>query len=227
MLKAIVFDFDGVVVDSEPLHYQAFMEVGKEIGIAFDYDEYLQEYIGYDDRDAFRVMMRAINQPLSDGQLQELIQKKQVAFERLVKSGAAAIPGALELIDEAYDQMPIAIGSGATSVDIQLMLEGIGRQDRFEVIVAADRVAHSKPDPETYRLAVKQLADKHPDLALTPADCLVIEDTAAGIESARGAGLMSLGIATTGPASALSRANRVEPGLEGVTLAKLRQWYDE
>lgn len=226
MLKAIVFDFDGVVVDSEPIHYQAFMEVGKDIGVAFDYEHYLRHYIGYDDRDAFRVMLESMGQPVENARVVELTKLKRAAFETLVNSGAAAIPGAVELIDEAHGQIPIAIGSGATTFDIELMLECLGRRDRFEVIVAADHVARSKPDPATYRMAVEQLATKYPDLNLTPGDCLAIEDTAAGIESARGAGLMTLGITTTNQASALTRAQRVESGLQGVTLDQLRKWYD-
>ena len=226
MLKAIVFDFDGVVVDSEPVHYRAFMELGKGLGVAFDYQHYLQHYIGFDDRDAIRAMLVKAGMPTEDGHLAELCRQKQAVFEKLIGQGAAAIPGAVELIDEAYGQLPIAIGSGATTLDIELMLTGLERRDRFEVIVSADHVSRSKPDPATYRMAVEQLADKHPDLELTTGDCLAIEDTAAGIESARGAGLMTLGIATTGSASSLGRAQRVEPGLEGVTLAKLRQWFD-
>lgn len=227
MLKAIVFDFDGVVVDSEPLHYRAFMEVGKGIGVAFDYAHYLKHYIGFDDRDAFRAMLASAHMPTEDSHVTELCHLKKGAFENLVNQGAAAIPGAVDLIDEAYGQIPIAIGSGATTFDIELMLRGLGRRDRFEVIVSADDVYRSKPDPATYRLAVEQLAAKHPELNLTPNDCLAIEDTAAGIESARGAGLMTLGITTTGPASALARAGRVEQGLEGVTMDQLRQWFDD
>jgi HAD superfamily hydrolase (TIGR01509 family) len=226
MFKAIVFDFDGVVVDSEPIHYRAFMEVGKELGVAFDYEHYLRHYIGYDDRDAFRQMLASVNLPVENARVVELTRQKKVAFENLVNQGAAAIPGAVELIDEAHGQIPIAIGSGATTFDIELMLNCLGRRDRFEVIVTADHVDRSKPDPATYRLAVEQLAAKHPELNLTPGDCLAIEDTAAGIESARGAGLMTLGIATTGSASALTRAHRVEAGLKGVTLSQLHQWYD-
>jgi HAD superfamily hydrolase (TIGR01509 family) len=226
MLKAIVFDFDGVVVDSEPVHYRAFMELGKGLGIAFDYEYYLRHYIGFDDRDAIRAMLIGAGKPPEDGHIAELCRQKQAVFERLVGQGAAAIPGAVELIDEAHGQIPIAVGSGATTLDIELMLESLGRRDRFEVIVSADHVKRSKPDPATYRMAVEQLADKHPGQDLTPGDCLAIEDTAAGIESARGAGLMTLGVATTGPASSLSRAQRVEPGLQGVTLATLRGWFN-
>jgi len=226
MLKAIVFDFDGVVVDSEPVHYQAFMEIGRGLGIAFDYEHYLRNYIGFDDRDAIRAMLTEAGMPTGDDHIAELRDQKQQVFERLVSQGAAAIPGAVELIDEAHTHMPIAVGSGATSLDIELMLESLGRRDRFEVIVSADHVSRSKPDPATYRMAVEQLAARHPELDLMPKDCLAIEDTAAGIESARGAGLMTLGITTTGPASLLSRAHRVEPGLQGVSLVTLRQWFN-
>lgn len=226
MIKAIVFDFDGVVVDSEPVHYRAFMEVGKGFGVAFDYPHYLERYVGYDDRDAFRTMLTVAGMPTDDGHVAELCQQKQIVFKNLVSQGAAAIPGAVELIDEAHGQIPIAISSGATTLDIELMLASLGRRDRFEVIVSADHVSRSKPDPATYRMAVEQLAAKHPTLELIPQQCLAIEDTAAGIRSARDAGLMTLGIATTGPASSLTHAHRVEPGLQGVTLDKLREWFD-
>jgi HAD superfamily hydrolase (TIGR01509 family) len=226
MLKAIVFDFDGVVVDSEPVHYQAFMEIGRGLGVSFDYQHYLRHYIGFDDRDAIRTMLTQAGLPATDEHIAELRNQKQQVFEKLLNRGAAAIPGAVELIDEAHAHIPIAVGSGATTLDIELMLASLGRRDRFEVIVSADHVRRSKPDPETYRMAVEQLAALHPDLGLAPKDCLAIEDTAAGIESARGAGLMTLGITTTGLASSLSRAHRVEPGLEGVSLTTLRQWFD-
>ncbi len=226
MMKAIVFDFDGVVADSEPVHYQAFMEIGKGLGVAFDYQHYLLHYIGYDDRDAIKTMLEAAGMPTEATHIAELCRQKQDVFERLVSQGAAAIPGALELVDEVFGQLPIAIGSGATTLDIELMLMGLGRRDCFEVIVSADHVSRSKPDPTTYRMAVQQLAERYPEAGLTPGSCLAIEDTAAGIESARGAGLMTLGITTTGPASSLTRAHRVESGLEGVTLATLRQWFN-
>ena len=225
MLRAIVFDFDGVVVDSEPVHYQAFMEIGKAIGVSFDYEHYLTHYIGFDDRDAIRVMLNEAGQPSPDERIAELKEKKQAVFEELVRNGSAAIPGAVELIDQAHGNLPIAIGSGATSRDIELMLTSLGRRDRFEVIVSADHVERSKPDPATYRMAVEQLAQRHDGLGLQPEHCLAIEDTAAGIAAARGAGLMTLGITTTGPASALAQAHRVEPGLDGVTLEVLKSWF--
>ena len=106
MMEAIVFDFDGVLVDSEPLHFQAFVMVAKGIGFSFDYDHYLREFVGFDDRDAFRVMLDAIPGGI-DGdrgaKIGELCAQKQSAFKAIVKAGGAApLPGAIDLAGEAH-----------------------------------------------------------------------------------------------------------------------------
>lgn len=226
MLKAIVFDFDGVIVDSEPAHYRALLEVAEQaIGLTFGYEEYLRTYIGFDDRDAFRHMMLAAGKPVDERRVLELCRVKQQAFERIARDGVPMIPGARALIESAAAEMPIAIASGATSADIELIVGGLGLRNLFEVVVTANDVAASKPHPQTYSIAAEQLAMRHPGLDLRPSDCLAIEDTAAGLASATGAGLRTLGITTTSPAAALHRAARVTPNLAGVTLAQLRQWY--
>ena len=234
MLQAIVFDFDGVLVDSEPLHYQAFLDVARPMGVTFDYDHYRHELIGYDDRDVFRILLAHgdMSVPPSDEEptLRRLIGEKQQAFEALVRAGGVeAVPGALELLREAAGEMPVAIASGATRADIELITQSLGVRDLFDAVVTADDVQRSKPDPATYALAVRRLSERGAAGAerLEAATCLAIEDTAAGIESARGAGLMTLGVTTTGPAGVLQHARRVHEGegLAGVTLAKLREWY--
>lgn len=228
MLNAIVFDFDGILVDSEPLHFQAFLMVSRGIGFEFDYERYLKDFIGFDDRDAFRVMLDLIGfEGDRATKIAELCELKQSTFETLVRTGgSAALPGALNLIEQARGAgLPIAIASGATLADIELMLAALNRRDRFEVIVTADDVMRSKPHPESYALAVERLAAKHPDVRITPGTALAIEDTAAGLRSARDAGLMTLGVATTGPAESLVEANRVVASLDGVTLERLEQWF--
>lgn len=223
MLDAIVFDFDGVIVDSEPLHYQAFVMVGKGIGFEFSYEEYLATYIGFDDRDAFRVMLQATGEEVTDDKVAELCAMKQPAFNAVTKMSAAngtiAIPGALELIDECHQvDLPRAIASGATREDIELMLDLLDRRDRFDIIVTADDVEFSKPDPTSYALAVERLG-------VESGRALAIEDTAAGLASAQGAGLMTLGLTTTGPAEPLAEAQRVIEDLTGVDLEQLKLWY--
>lgn len=229
MLKAIVFDFDGVIVDSEPLHYRAFLRIGKTLGADFTYEEYLDKYIGFDDRDAFRAMLgkptgRAGN-AADEKKIHELIESKADAFEAVVNEGIETIPGMVDLIKQAGAALPIAIASGATRRDIDLILKKLGLSQMFQTIITADLVEASKPDPASYRLAVKALVEKHPGKGVSAGECLAIEDTAAGIESARGAGLMTLGLASTGPTEKLHRANRVITSAKGLTLDELSKWF--
>jgi len=225
MLKAIIWDFDGVIVDSEPAHYRAFLEVVEPMGVRFDYATYLERYVGYDDRDGFDVILKDGGQPVPEGPArQTLCDRKAEAFDKIMAAEARALPGAVELIDQASGQLHQAIASGATRRDIDGVLKQIKLQDRFPVIVSADDVAKSKPDPASYRQAVEKLAEYHGE-PLEPGQCLAIEDTAAGIASANAAGLMTLGLTTTGGAEALHEAQRVEPGLGEIDLETLRQWY--
>ena len=231
-MQALLFDFDGVLIDSERLHYQAFLEVAQTLGVTFDYPTYLQEFIGFDDRGVFeRLIQRSDSVPPNDTTplVQRLSREKAEVFERMVREGGVqAVPGGFDLARECRDAgVPIGICSGAIRQDIDLALDAVGEADLFPFIVSADDVARSKPDPATYKLGFQHLARQNP--ALLPAQTLAIEDTAAGVESARGAGLRTLGVTTTGPAAPLHRADRVhdagDRGLEGVTLAKLREWF--
>jgi len=228
-LKAVVFDFDGVIVDSEPLHYRSFLRIAEPLGKTFTWEEYLQTYIGFDDRDAFRVILGGKpGVPGTEAEEAQVIQMgldKAKAFEAEVEAGIDPIPGVLELIDSIASRMPIAISSGATRFDIDLILGKLDLKDCFKIIVTADRVARSKPDPQSYALAVQELAQAHPQHGLEPSVCLAIEDTAAGIASAKGAGLMALGLAHGDSASLLHQANRVIDSFVGVNVDTLHEWF--
>ena len=235
MLEAIVFDFDGVIVDSEPFHFRAFARVAQSLGITFDYDYYMDHLIGYDDRDVCRILLAGADGASQEARLQSfegdeanvigMKDRKAEVFEQIVREGVRPIDGALPLIEEASKQMPLAIASGATRADIDLILDALELQGRFDPIVTADDVRRSKPDSETYVKAVSRLSGLHSDLNLLPGHCLAIEDTAAGLESARGAGLWTLGLATTGSADRLSSAHRVIDSLEEVSIDILQQWF--
>ncbi len=223
MLQAIVFDFDGVLVDSEPLHYQAFAMVGKSLGVSFTWDQYLAQYIGFDDRDAFRLMLAVNGEEATEKRITELCAAKQAAFLAITQAGATggslALPGSVELLDECVAaKLPVAIASGATTADIHLMLDLIDRRHCFPVIVSADDVEHSKPHPASYALAAQRLG-------VEPRHCLAIEDTAAGLASAAAAGLQTLALTTTGHPDVLKQAQRIVENLRGVGLDQLRQWY--
>jgi len=234
MLRGIIFDFDGVLVDSEPLHYRAFLRLGQTLGIEFTYREYLDKYIGFDDRDAFRELI-ADRLPAGalggtaeiEAAVSRLVAQKGDVFEAIVREGVEAYPGVVALVKQAAAEMPIAIASGATRRDIDLILGRLGLAGTFDPIVTADDVKRSKPPPETYALAARAIARKLPGDggAFEPSQLLAIEDTPDGIDSARGAGLSTLGVTTTMRASDLHRASRVVEKLEGVTLDELRAWF--
>jgi HAD superfamily hydrolase (TIGR01509 family) len=213
---AVVFDFDGVLVDSEPLHYRAFSDVLKPLGMSFTWAEYVERFIGFDDRDTFREAFARAGRALDADALRRLVHRKAEAFAREVRSGGAApYPGAAALIDGLRPAVPLALCSGALRRDIDPILESLGLSDAFLAIVTADDVHASKPDPASYRLALERLSAVA-GRRLRPGRCVAIEDTPTGIRAARGAGLRAMGVATTHRPDALREADRVVRSLADV-----------
>lgn len=221
MVKAIVFDFDGVLVDTEPLHYRAFVESVRHLGVDFDYARYMERYVGFDDRDGFRAIGRDFNVAIAESDLPVLIASKAHIFEQVVAEGVQPIPGTVELAEGASRVVPVGLCSGATAHDIDLILPRLGQKGLagvFTARVTADDVSHSKPDPMSYRLVCHRLG-------LLPGDCVAIEDTPAGIESAKGAGLRVVGLAGGFDRKALGRADRVVESLQGVGPDEFLAWF--
>jgi beta-phosphoglucomutase len=222
MLKAVIFDFDGIIVDTEPIHYRAFQDVLKPLELGYSWDEYLERYIGFDDRDAFREVFRRAGRNLEERMLGELINRKATIFEEIVRRGVKPYPGVLQLIGNISGTLPMALCSGALESDIVPILEGLGIQGSFDAVVTAEDVHASKPDPESYTLAVQRLAAAFPRMGIAPQDCLAIEDTPAGIESALGAGLTVIAVTNSYEAERLEGAVLVTDSLETIDVAMLR-----
>ena len=203
MLKAVIFDFDGVIVDTEPLHHQAFMEVLAPYGICCSWQEYREHYMGFDDRDGFHAFFERANKSLSQTELHHLIDQKATAFQRIASTGVTAYPGVIDLVKALAATLPVALCSGALRSDIDPILGGLGIAHLFSAIVTADDVTHSKPDPESYRLTVSRLKQRALLEDFLPGSILVIEDTPAGIDSAKGAGLSVLAVSNSYPRSFL------------------------
>lgn len=218
--QAVIFDFDGVVVDSEPVHYRAFQAVLGPMGLGFGWERYMAEYIGYDDRDGFRAAYADAGRPGPSGtEMEELVAAKTAAFEAEAAAGLPVFDGVEALVRAlAGADVPLAVCSGALRGEITPTLDRLGLRETFAALVSAEDVAHSKPDPESYALAVRRLAAAT-GRELEPAACGAIEDTPAGIASARGAGLRVLAVAHTHPAEALGEAQRLRERLADVTLA--------
>jgi beta-phosphoglucomutase len=226
MLAAVIFDFDGIIVDTEPLHYKAFQQLLVPLGLGYSWEEYLRRYIGFDDRDAFREAFREGGRPLGDEELMQLISEKANAFQHIIGAGVEPYPGVAELIRSLQGGLPLALCSGALPSDINPILAQLGIADAFDTIVTATDVAASKPDPASYLLAVARLQSVFPGRELAHVNCLAIEDTPAGIASATGAGLKVLAVTNSYPEEKLEGAFRVVDTLVGVDYLSLSRLFD-
>jgi len=211
---AIIFDFDGVIADDEPLHLAAFQRALASDGITITRDQYYARYLGFDDRSAIMEAFRDAGATPSAAQLRTVLAAKAEQFLALVRAGAPIFPGVPAFVRGAAARVPLAIASGALRHEIELILAQAGLADCFAAIVSAEDVREGKPSPEGFLLALERLRARRTDL--TPERCLVIEDSQPGLEAARRAGMRCLAVTSSYPAAALGGADLVVGTLEDV-----------
>ncbi len=223
MLKAIICDFNGVIVDDEPLHMRTFQRVLAEEGIPLSPEEYHTTYLAMDDRGAFSDLLHKHNRPLSPALLADLIRRKSVLYNTLITEECRLFPGAVDFVRKAASRYTLAIASGALRPEIEAILERAGIRECFEVIVSAEDVARGKPDPECFRTALARLNAEAPrgSSTIRPAECVVIEDSRAGVEAAHAAEMLCLAVTNSYSASELHAADMVVSSLEGLDPARL------
>ncbi len=210
-MRGVVFDFDGVIVDSEPVHEEALRLAVRELGMDFTHARYVAEYIGYDDRDVLRAVARDCRVTVTPQQESVFHDIKRTSFLAVVHAGnVSPFPGSVELIRAAAARGPIAVCSGARLHEIDPILKVLGVRDLMATLVTADDVPQSKPNPAPYVLTAKRLG-------IPAADLVAIEDTSTGIESAVGAGYRVAGVGHSVALSELTRANRVFPTIADIT----------
>lgn len=223
----VIFDFDGIIVDTEQIHYNAFQQVLNPLGLGYSWEEYMDKYIGFDDRDAFREVFRATGKEIKPENLDDMINRKAAFFEQIVQQGVTAYPGVISLLTKLKGNVPLALCSGALRSDILPILDNMAIRDVFDVLVTAEDVKESKPDPQSYILAVKKLAEIFPGKDITADRCIAIEDTPAGIASALKAGVSVLAVTNSFTADRLTGAVYVTDTLESVTLELLAKLVDK
>jgi beta-phosphoglucomutase len=207
--RAVLFDFDGVIVNSEPLHFLAFHDALAEQGIELTEAEYYNELLGFNDRDAIRHVFARREKPLSaKTALLVQVRKSRLMMNFIEQRRFHALPGVEAFVRGLWRNYPLAICSGALRDEIDAMLFGISLRDCFETIVAAEDVSAGKPDPSGYLLAMKLLAERH-HVKLTPADCLIVEDAPTVVNATRAAGFRVLALTTSAPADRFSTADYV------------------
>jgi beta-phosphoglucomutase len=204
VLDAVLFDFNGVLVDDEPLHHAAFNEVLAPLGLHMSDADYAGRYLGLDDRGAFAAVLRDHGRAAPDELVRALVARKSAVYARRAATELRVFPRAAEVLAGLAARVPVAIVSGALRAEITGALAVMGVGDRVQHIVAAEDVAACKPDPEGYARAVAWLARVRPGLARERV--VALEDSTAGIRSARTAGIAVAAVAHTYDAATLARA---------------------
>jgi HAD superfamily hydrolase (TIGR01509 family) len=207
MIRAVIFDFNGVLVDDEPVHFALFREVLGQEGVVITEGDYHGRYLGLDDRGCLEAALTDAGQTADRERVDELIARKARRYLEVAADGLRFFPGAADCLAALAGRVALAINSGALRPEIELALKLLGRRDEVPVIVSAEDTTRCKPDPQGYSLALAGLQVRGGPLAdLTPGSCLVIEDSLAGIQSAKGAGMWAVGVPNTYPADELRRA---------------------
>jgi beta-phosphoglucomutase len=231
VLRAILFDFNGVLVDDEPIHLEVFQRVLAEEKIALTAEDYYRHYLGFDDRGCFAAVLRQAGETPSVPRLMRLIARKAAYYqERIHERGYPLFAGVAELVGAAVAAgLMLGVVSGALREEVEGALRQAGLGGCFKVLVTADDVAEGKPDPEGYRRALDALnvLPPLPERLLHPHEVLAVEDSPAGISAAAGAGLVTLGIAHTYPEALLAGADAVAPSLQGLTVGRLEGLFAE
>lgn len=221
MLRAIIFDFDGVIVDTERVHFQALQRVLEEERISLSWEEYTQTYLAMDDKNCFRTALTEHGRPSTPAKVEELTVRKASYFFGAVPDTVTPFPGVKGFIREVAEKYPLAIASGALREEIEFILGKVGLRECFPIVVAAEDVVKGKPDPEAYLTALARLNRLTAAKPVTPSECLVIEDSRHGVVAAVTAGMRCLAVTNSYPPEALSAAHLVVKSLEEIDVAQI------
>jgi HAD superfamily hydrolase (TIGR01509 family) len=221
MIRAVIFDFNGVLVDDEEVHFELFREVLAEEAVVLSAPQYHERFLGYDDRKCFEAALREAGQEAAPERLDALVARKAARYVRVAEAGLRFFPAAAECLTALAERWPLAINSGALRPEIEFALNRLSCRELVSVIIAAEDTHRCKPHPQGYLQALDALRLlPHPSLAALSAEqCLVVEDSLAGVESAKGAGMRVAGIAHTYTPDELRAAGAdvVLPGLTSLT----------
>jgi len=227
LLRAIIFDFDGIIVNSEPLILQLTQEMAARQGWTITEDMYYRDYLALDDRGIVEHLYASHGRPLDTARRDELVAWKARAYWEAIRDGLPAFPGAVDFVRKVAGEFPLAIASGSLRAEIEYLLKKLGLVDAFAALATADDVTHSKPDPEVFlkALAGLRLAAFNPCAGhthLKASECLVIEDAPAGVEAAHAAGMKCLALAQSRPREELRHAEWVCGNFAEVDFEKIR-----
>ncbi|MFI5278994.1 MAG: HAD family hydrolase [Gemmatimonadales bacterium] len=217
-MDALLLDYNGVIVDDEPVHFLALSGILADEDIALDETAYYRDFVGCDDRAAFRKAFARAGRIAAPDAVRELVLRKSARYAELAATGLALVPGVSAFVRTAAERARIAVASGALRHEIEQGLALAGIRDLIGVIVSQEDVATTKPDPAGFQLALTRLADLEPGQRWR---ALAIEDSPPGLGAARALGAGCLMLTTSYPAGALAGADLTWDTFEGHAPAEL------
>jgi len=220
-IKAVVFDMDGVIIDSEPNHYRAICEAIGE-GMTLSYDDFLGRFAGGDERYAMGEMAKELGIDYDEELFREWSNRKAAAYAQFVSENAEPMPGAVDFVSTVARTFPVGLATGSRRSDVNAALRVLagGRLEGvFQTIVTSEDVPKPKPHPATYVKAVE-------NLGFQPSECVAFEDSPNGILSAKSAGLRVIGLSAMHGSDKLGEADRIVPDLRGASIETLYSWLD-
>jgi beta-phosphoglucomutase len=217
VIKAVVFDFDGVIADTEPLHLRALQQICSALGVTLSREEYYADYLGFDDEGAFRRLAETYGWGGDDRQIAALVAEKASIFDEMIEEADDVLyRGAVACVERLARDFPLGVASGALKHEIVAIL-GRHRLERFfRFVVAAGDTDNGKPAPDPYLRA----AELH---GMPASACVAIEDSRWGIDSAKGAGCSCIAITHSYPAGELGAADRIVTSLDEISPDLIRQ----
>ncbi len=223
MLKAVIFDFDGVISDSEILHFRAFNQMLAQYGIEITIKDYYKTYLGFNDVDCYKLLIHQGLLKIDEQQIGDLVEQKKHIFKQLAQTEGKMIEGVRDFLTMLEDNdIPMAICSGALLTEVEMVLEEARLRHLFEVIVSADHVKKGKPDPEGFLLSLQRLNESREN-PITAKQCIVIEDSHWGLEAAKAAGMHTIAVTNSYDAEQLSLAEKIVTRLNELGMNDLQQ----
>jgi len=226
MLRAVIFDFDGVITDSETLHFLALNKALAQFNAEITTEDYYKDYLGLNDLECFQLISERSRLKLDSEQIKILAKKKNQIFEKLAKTETKIISGVPEFLHTLRKNgTAMAICSGALLSEIKLILGYGGLQSFFEVIVSSDQVKKGKPHPEGLLLTLERL-NKKEQQPISAGQCIVIEDSRWGLDAAKAAGMHTIAVTNSYTAEQLSMAEKIVTNLNELTINDLIKLCD-
>jgi beta-phosphoglucomutase family hydrolase len=223
MLKAVIFDFDGVITDSEVVHMRTFNRLLAQFDFKIEPEDYYSNYLGLSDRDLLKTLIEQDKIPASVEDIPDLIRQKNKMFEQIMNNEGQLFDGVREFLDKLKQtDIRIAICSGALLSEIKLILDKTGLEDYFEQVVSAEQVERGKPYPDGFELALKRI-NKDKQGKIEPSECIVIEDSGWGIDAANAAGMHTVAVTNSFKKEDLAAAELIITSLEELEIDDLNK----